>query len=93
MSEKQVGSPTRREFLKNTGQVAAASALVSVGTSYAYAGEDNTIQVALIGCGGRGTGAVANALKVHAGPLSMVDSATHQATTGQSHPLERVCAI
>ncbi len=72
MTKKQDSSPTRREFLKNTGQVAAASALVSVGTTYAYAGEDNTIQVALIGCGGRGTGAVANALKANQGPVKLV---------------------
>ena len=72
MSEKQTSSPTRREFLKNTGQVAAASALVSVVPPYAHAGEDNTVQVALIGCGGRGTGAVAKALKVDQGPIKLV---------------------
>ena len=72
MSEKQSSSQTRREFLKNTGQIAAASALVSVAAPYAYAGEDNTIQVALIGCGGRGAGAVANALKVNQGPIKLV---------------------
>ena len=31
-----------------------------------YAGEDNTIKIALVGCGGRGTGAAAQAL--HPGP-------------------------
>ncbi len=33
-----------------------------------HAAEDNTIQVALIGCGGRGTGAAANAMSVKQGP-------------------------
>jgi predicted dehydrogenase len=40
--------------------------------TYAYAGEDNTIQVALIGCGGRGTGAASNALSTTSGPTRLV---------------------
>ena len=35
-----------------------------------YAGEDNTIKVALVGCGGRGTGAAQNALST-AGPTKL----------------------
>ena len=34
--------------------------------------KNNTIQVALIGCGGRGTGAAANALSVKHGPVKLV---------------------
>ena len=37
-----------------------------------HAAEDNTIQVALVGCGGRGTGAAANALSVKNGPIKLV---------------------
>lgn len=37
-----------------------------------HAAEDNTIQVALIGCGGRGTGAAADALNVKRGPVKLV---------------------
>jgi hypothetical protein len=37
-----------------------------------HAAEDNTIQVALIGCGGRGTGAAVNALSVRSGPIKLV---------------------
>ena len=37
-----------------------------------YAGENNTIQMALVGCGGRGTGAAANALSVKRGPVKLV---------------------
>ena len=33
---------------------------------------DNTIQVALVGCGGRGTGAAANALSTKSGPIKLV---------------------
>jgi predicted dehydrogenase len=72
MSEKQSSSPSRRDFLKNTGRVAAATALVAGATPHVHAAEDNTIQVALIGCGGRGTGAADNALKVKQGPMKLV---------------------
>lgn len=63
---------SRREFLKNTGRVAAASALVTGVVPQVHAAADDTIQVALIGCGGRGTGAVANALSVPNGRTKLV---------------------
>ena len=63
---------TRREFLKNTGRIAAVSALAGAAVPYVHAAENNTIHVALIGCGGRGTGAAANALKVKHGPVQLV---------------------
>jgi predicted dehydrogenase len=72
MSETTPRGTSRREFLKRTGQVAAASALVAGGVPHVHAAEDNTIQLALIGCGGRGTGAVANALSVKGGPIKLV---------------------
>ncbi|MGI9470738.1 MAG: twin-arginine translocation signal domain-containing protein, partial [Rubripirellula sp.] len=59
--------PSRRQFLKNTGRVAAATTLVSAAPNV-HAAEDNTIRVVLIGCGGRGTGAALNALTVENGP-------------------------
>ena len=55
-------TPSRRDFLKTTGLVAAASAFSQTAVPLVHAGESNTIQVALVGCGGRGTGAAANAL-------------------------------
>jgi predicted dehydrogenase len=58
--------------LKTTGTVAAGSALAGVAIPAVHAGEDNLIQVALIGCGGRGTGAAANALSVNNGPIKLV---------------------
>ncbi len=64
---------SRRDFLKTTGQVAAASALAGVAIPSVHAGEDNEIRVALIGCGGRGTGAASNALAVQGkGPIKLV---------------------
>ena len=59
-------TPNRREFLKTTSAIAAASALAGVNVPHVYAAEDNTIRVALVGCGGRGTGAAVNALVHHA---------------------------
>jgi len=63
---------SRRSFLKSSGQAAAATAIVAGATPAVHAGEDNTIRVALVGCGGRGTGAAANALSVNNGPIKLV---------------------
>ncbi|MBM3999366.1 MAG: Gfo/Idh/MocA family oxidoreductase [Planctomycetes bacterium] len=49
--------------------LAATSAVAT--RQFAHAGENNTIQVALVGCGGRGTGAIANALSVQNGPIRL----------------------
>ncbi len=57
---------SRREFLKNTGRVAAASALAGMMIPQVHAAGDDTIKIALVGCGGRGTGAAANALSTKA---------------------------
>ncbi len=64
--------PSRREFLKTTGQISAATTLVGLAASQVHAAENNTIQVALIGCGGRGTGAAADAMSVEQGPVKLV---------------------
>lgn len=72
MSEQTPKSTSRREFLKNTGRLAAVSALTTGIGARMYAAENNTIQVVLIGCGGRGTGAASNALSVKNGPIKLV---------------------
>ncbi len=63
---------SRREFLTKGTQVAAASVLSTTALSRLYAGEDNTIRLALVGCGGRGSGAAANALSSKTGPTQLV---------------------
>src|SRR5207248_3999073 len=63
---------SRREFLKNTGRFAAASALAGVAIPNVHAAGSDLVQVALIGCGGRGTGAADNALNVKRGPVKLV---------------------
>ncbi len=61
-------NPSRRQFLETTGAVATASALAGVAVPAVHAAEHNTIQVALIGCGGRGTGAARRRPLDQAGP-------------------------
>ena len=48
----------------------AGAALASSIAARSYAGEDNTIKVVLVGCGGRGSGAAANALSTK-GPTKL----------------------
>ncbi len=72
MNEISKKSTSRREFLKGTGRIAAASAIAAGIAPRMYAGQNNTIKVALIGCGGRGTGAADNALSVRQGPIKVV---------------------
>lgn len=57
--------PTRREFLTTSGVAVVGGALagsISFARHAHAAGSDDTIKVALIGCGGRGSGAAAQAL-------------------------------
>jgi predicted dehydrogenase len=72
MTTNQDTCLSRRDLMKTTGKVAAASALAGMTVPFVHAGENNTIQVALVGCGGRGTGAAANALSTRQGPTRLV---------------------
>lgn len=71
---------SRRDFIKTTGQMTAVSALAGVALPYVHAAESNTVHLALIGCGGRGTGAVANAMS--AGGLVVGDASGTQRAVG-----------
>ncbi len=63
---------SRRDVLTWSGKVAAASTLGSFALPAMYAAENNTIRLALIGCGGRGCGAAANAFDSPNGPVELV---------------------
>lgn len=63
-------SPTRREFLRESARLLGAVALTRAIAAGAHAGESNTLRLALIGCGGRGSGAIAQALST-AGPTEL----------------------
>ena len=73
VSQKPVSS--RREFLQCSGAAAAGATLLSM-VPAVHAAENNTIRLALLGCGGRGTGAVVDALSVPAGgPIELYAAA------------------
>lgn len=63
---------TRREFIAQGGKIAAGAALAGIALPHVHAAEDNTIRLALIGCGGRGSGAVADAMQSPNGPVKLV---------------------
>jgi len=71
-SSPESDTSSRREFLSQGGKIVAGSVLSSVAMSRAYAGENNTIRLALVGCGGRGSGAVGNALSSKTGPTKLI---------------------
>lgn len=63
---------SRREMMSKSGKIAAASALAGMAIPHVHAGMNDTIQIALVGCGGRGTGAAGNALSTKGGPVKLV---------------------
>jgi predicted dehydrogenase len=90
MNNIQEHRTSRREFIKTAGKITAASALAGVALPHVHAAGNDTIQLALVGCGGRGSGAVANAMS--AGGLVLGDSGgTERALgTGAEGPIKLV---
>ncbi len=70
MNEAPENNRSRRGFLKDAGLVAAASTLAAA--PFVHAAGGDTIQVALVGCGGRGSVAALNALSTSQGPTKLV---------------------
>ena len=66
----QKSKSTRRNFLQQSGSVLAGATLAGTLSTRAYAGENTTIKIALVGCGGRGTRAALNALSTQ-GPTKL----------------------
>ncbi len=71
---------TRRQFLRRTATAASLAALTAGIQARAYAAGGNTIKLGLIGCGGRGTGAAAQALNAckRAKLVAVADAFTDQ---------------
>ncbi len=67
-------SISRRNFISNSGKIATGSALAGVALPVVHGQSSDVTKVALVGCGGRGTGAASNALSVSAanGPTKLV---------------------
>jgi predicted dehydrogenase len=83
---------SRRDFLVRSGRAATVSVLTAAMIPRVHAGEDNTIRLALVGCGGRGTGAAADALATRSGPtrlVAMADVFENRLTTSHQHLAER----
>lgn len=75
-SAAQSSTSTRRQFLgriaQGGGALMAGSAVLGKAASGVHLADDHTIRLALIGAGGRGTGAVVNALKTaNQGPIEL----------------------
>src|SRR5450759_231029 len=74
MNENMTNANTtsRRRFLTDSGRIAGVSTLAGMTIPYVHAAGNDTIQLALVGCGGRGTGAADNALGVKNGAIKLV---------------------
>ncbi len=70
-SDRLAPSASRRQFLQWSTAAATASTLASVAIPRVHAAENNVIRLALIGCGGRGSGAVGNAMNSKHGPVQL----------------------
>jgi predicted dehydrogenase len=57
---RDVKEQSRREFLKRTGVATAGAASLMASGNFAYAGGSDKLKIGIVGCGGRGTGAVKN---------------------------------
>jgi predicted dehydrogenase len=65
------GRLNRRQFLKRGGLLTAGASVLGATSSGVFAAPESTIRLALIGCGGRGTGAVGDALTVPGGGVKL----------------------
>ncbi len=75
MSDEARNAPSRRDFLRTAGTISAASALTAASIPSVHAAGRDTVQIALIGAGGRGTGAASDALSTTSGPTTLVAAA------------------
>jgi predicted dehydrogenase len=69
-------SCNRRQFVRKGSLVVAGASVFGRIAPHVHAAEDNTIRLSLIGCGGRGAGAVVNALNTSPqGPIKLYAAA------------------
>lgn len=82
---KELHQTDRRQFIKYAGAVSALASL-NVPRVFAQTGANHSLQLALIGAGGRGTGAVADAIDASSYPIKLVAMADlFQHRIDQSH--------
>jgi predicted dehydrogenase len=75
MTASHPGATSRRTFLAGAGSLAAATALARAANPPVHVAGSDRLRVALVGCGGRGGGAAANALSVPGVELQLVAAA------------------
>ncbi len=71
-SQHPSNQASRRDFLKRSGVLAAGTALAGAVIPHVHAAESNTIRLAIIGCGPRGSGAVGNAMTAPGGHVKLI---------------------
>lgn len=69
---KDANLPSRREVLRGAGGLAVAGMLPTLAFPHVHAAGNDLIQVALVGCGGRGSGAAVDACSTKSGPIKLV---------------------
>lgn len=63
---------SRRSFLQATGTLAASGVLAGIAVPAVHAAENNRLRIAFIGTGGRGTGAIMDAMSTQSqGPIEL----------------------
>ena len=62
MEKENSNLPTRRQVLQVSGTLAAGTILPNIGFGNVHVDGNETIQVAIVGCGGRGGGGIGNEL-------------------------------
>jgi len=72
MKNPQPPLSSRREFIRTATQAAAVSALAGVTLPHVHAASSEEINVALVGCGGRGAGAASDAMGQSGPPTNLV---------------------
>lgn len=75
----------RRDFIKTSSIAAGASALSGVALPTVFAQGSDSLQIALVGCGGRGTGAAVNALGQIGAPKLVAMADVFQAKLDRSY--------
>lgn len=94
-AQHKLPTASRRGFMSSAAATTAASTLLAASMRSVHASQDETIQVALIGCGGRGSGAAVNALSVPGETMKLVAMAdvfdnrlqsSYQGLSGQLGP-------
>ena len=79
MSEQKQNQADRREFIRAAGAATALAAL-NVPRVFGSVGTNHKLQLAIVGCGGRGTGAVVDAMT----------AADKMKATGSAYPIKLV---